>query len=272
MVKIAMRRLLYSLSVVFVASSIAVAEASGDPINSTETTLWVIDASVADGVERGLDLSGDDWFEILLVEQLVAIDDYVIVERNGYRVPADGHGFGIRLVWGDGPHSGRQPGDGMPLIRSVGANGRDDRGTGDDWDYGVGPNWGYWYKRGYPLAVASAVASLVVGLSCFLWPSRIARGVGLLVTASGAWLAVRLAFPNVFMGGSGRLENLLGHLSSLLVVSSVLYLAIRTVVGRVRVRSRRAADHCAVCGYPVRVPEATRCSECGAECEGRVMT
>ena len=240
-------------------------------------------------VKRGKSPKTDSqstWFQ-----KLVA-DDPTLPQNLNYgttpngALPTDMYGFPIVYEPPAKPNEVRQ----FAVLRSVGKNGRDDKGQLDDWDIRYGPNPGYWYGPDwtgfYVRAGVCALLALIGGI-LLRWRARHLRwrarhlwwGVPLVALSVGS-LALAIvpvvvpalggeSFPSTASASPMWTEAVASLLAFLVAIGISAGLAWFTPVA---VRSRRQqrwreAGCCTECGYDLRGTVAAggrQCPECGA--------
>lgn len=165
------------------------------------------------------------------------------------------------------------------VLRSVGRNGIDEYGAGDDWDIRYGPNFGHWHTENWPAAyrrAAICLALVVLGVAAICW--RVARSswrTALIATWIGVLAAVvlPLGFDRGPWGSTSASIDPpwltpVGMIGVLLLVLSVP-IHIMAVASAIRqhVYERDFPDgRCDVCGYDLRGLQSSgirRCPECG---------
>lgn len=206
------------------------------------------------------------WYEKLVDGAYAASPEPHFGLARDARVPADKYGHPLILEY-------VQRADGMHIVvRSVGANGIDDHGALDDWEYGREPNLGYWYKedwvadslKGAAVALLSAVLCVVIGLMTrrnvtrVVW-SLLIIGVldGLIISATDLSASTHPAPFIEVQGVVGMLVLLFGALAGITC-------AIGAAFGAARRRSAESDGLCRVCRYDLRGTDSPRCPECGS--------
>lgn len=161
------------------------------------------------------------------------------------------------------------------VIRSVGADGVDNQGAGDDFDSRYGANLGYWYKSNWPQFFAFIgggwLFAVIAAVIVWLKTRRIGLTIFMLLLIGGMIVGVMSHF--FFDGGVARsTASRIPECGHSVIFYSLLGLLIAlgmAVPGCVRsVRRSRASQRglCRECGYDLRgkVGGRERCPECGA--------
>lgn len=159
-----------------------------------------------------------------------------------------------------------------PVLRSVGANGIDERGAGDDWDSRTGPNWGHWYKSGWTafivISVLAGITVIGVGAALFRWVADRAAALGSLMLFNAAIFGLLVPI----LTGSGTVRSSASGaprtLDTMMEVSFMLgplgvMCLIPACARTARSALRRQAGSCPACGYDRSESDAPRCPECG---------
>lgn len=217
----------------------------------------------------------DTWFE-----KLDAHFDHIDLTQMRFGTTSDGRHpvdmFGHRLIYEPpSPATGNQI-----VLRSVGRNGIDEQGAGDDWDIRYGPNFGYWHTENWPAAYRRAV--ICVGLALIgcvvvwrkvkpgLWRlALIATWSGLLATVvlpmgfdRGPWGSTSASIDPPWLTSVGVLGVLV------LILSVPIYIRAVVSSNHRRVRDRDYPEgRCARCGYDrrgLRSRGIVHCPECGS--------
>ncbi len=205
------------------------------------------------------DASGT-WFDKLEARGLI---DHVSFGVGTDRHPNDRYGQPLVYEIVAGP-SGP-----LVVLRTVGANGIDEQGKGDDWDSRFPPQLGYWHRREWPaffrhLGFAAAVVALTAAATAFV--TRSAR-----MTLATACIAAGLLFGMVVgmiqhpWTTATRLPSWSRKLPAavLLLPAGLVLLLLPAAVRRIE-RLRRPG-HCQACGYDLSHAAGGRCPECGAQ-------
>lgn len=210
------------------------------------------------------------WFEKLINEHYVD-DDWLTLTASSPVLPVDLNGEPFVYELPAGPHGDPVDAATWPVIRSIGMNRIDDNGALDDWDIRHGPNWGYWYKQGWPEAVILlGLLPLFMGIVFWFarrWSHRLV--IGTLVLGAGVVVAGHIADPYVNMHGSFLPEwadrsVAVAHIVTLLGLVLALLLTGQTVWSRLKQRQATNVGKCVACGYDLRGAGSSVCPECGA--------
>lgn len=172
------------------------------------------------------------------------------------------------------------PTGGAPIIRSMGANGIDERGLGDDLTLGRPVNAGS-YGRPSPHAfvVFSSVSPGVLSLLIAVWRLRSGRFRGTMLSVIGAWLGLSCMMGANLLWPSrsccGRLFSPARELSDIgsiifaltCLVSFIAFIVTSAREGMASARfAERLEQHlCTTCGYDLNGLPQHRCPECGHE-------
>lgn len=234
------------------------------------TLKWCADAYFIElGHYPQTDTNGT-WFE-----KLVAAD-FLHAESTQYGTTPDGSWpidcFDQRLVYE--VINPIQPDS--AVVRSIGHDGIDDHGAGDDWDTRFGPNLGYWYKARWVEFVSFIFTGWLIALSTgwVIWRKTHRALISLATTCLIAGIVVGVIPVFVFAAGVSHTrypqwaESI--HVWTALGVplAILLFIAIG-VVNKIRafhqdVRQRRQdRGLCAICSYDLCGEISRGCPECG---------
>lgn len=220
-------------------------------------------------------ITDDDstWFQKLIAARIIE-DEWEYKTPDG-SLPTDMLGQPLVYEIQSRPDESASGTTESPRIWSMGPNGRDDRGLLDDFGPGVGPNWGYYYKRRWSeaLITVSLTPAIVV---CVWW--LCARRSLLLCVCLSCWLTgLGLCITAYYLGSAGLARSTsaisprwcdgvytAGFLLTQLVAIplTVLYCAI--LLWRcLKRRDGSGTVTCSACGYDLRGLPEPRCPECG---------
>lgn len=164
------------------------------------------------------------------------------------------------------------------VIRAVGRNGKDDRGTLDDWDLRLGPNWGYWYKLNWPAVARRVCICLVLAIAGLVWVLRKIKGLIPKLVFTTAWVGIlasvvlpfglKSGITDFYAGVLPQWINTTSIIGALLLLSCIPLMMLQVVFKAWRRRSLRPAGTllCAKCHYDLRgslSANIDRCPECG---------
>lgn len=220
------------------------------------------------------DTASQRWFEALEAENLISRFDESS-EDEGWTGPKDRWGHLIIYL----PPAIAAPPTTLPVIRSVGENGIDEQGSGDDLVAGGTINPG---SYGRPTTAAlqrfSLVSPLLLLLILWLLRKMVGRWHAAMLIATGLWIgasfliASRLVWPYRFGRGFVPLsENLFSTGMAIIAatfVSAFVLLVIWLVKDNVRATQetvRIEKGLCTTCGYDLKGLPQHRCPECGHE-------
>ena len=125
------------------------------------------------------------WFEKLVADPVWGNQTVAFGVSAGGKFPLDMYGHPL-VYESPTPANGNQV-----VIRSVGENGIDDLGNGDDWDIRYGPHYPYWNMKRWPAAyhrLELCIALAVIGSALLFWVFR-RRRKGLASGLSLLWVA-----------------------------------------------------------------------------------
>jgi hypothetical protein len=161
---------------------------------------------------------------------------------------------------------------GSAIVRSIGRDGIDNLGAGDDLDSRFGPNIGYWNKAAWPrfftFIAGGWLIALVAGITAWVLVRRfwVTAFVSLLTAG------VLVGFVTSFMFGAGLVHSTATRLprwGEAIVSYSALGVPLALTIGAIglakllaRRRSRRRGN-CPECNYDLRGELASGCPECG---------
>lgn len=158
------------------------------------------------------------------------------------------------------------------IIYSVGINGIDEQGGGDDLALSSGIRPGHYWKRYWPLwwptaGVFAAIVAALIGASLRDTPRRSAFR-----TAAVAVIGVSLIVLAGMYADDGHLrmrgwpEAYWAHvIGVVLLVSALIDPGLRKAQGNLIAGIRRERGQCAGCGYDLTGLTTDRCPECGTE-------
>ncbi len=212
------------------------------------------------------------WFEKLILNNYVSEDSCRRVGGPPL-VPLDGYETPYYVAWTD---------DGELIVASLGANCQNDFGDLDDWISGQPPNFGYWYKEYWPLAVRYLIIGLVLVLGGVVFQIPFMRGLHgipcILICLSVVVIVVcNVADFDELHGRNGPshwFQRGVAY-SILMILLCILWYPMRFgmlgvqrfVINRRRdIRSaRRMKQCCPECGYNLLHQRQPGCPECGYE-------
>ena len=207
-------------------------------------------------------------YEKLDSANYIRLEHFRTIQKNGHTVLVDMYDQPYILEFV--PDSSIQHGQRIPTVRSIGRNGIDENGKGDDLDLRYGANWGYWHKRNWPEATVFNVAgNLITFILAMLCTRPITRFVRRLLM-SGTIIAFGLvAIITGFTADSmfGTSASGLPDWVSMYSQSGVLIVLIGVIAGATVVFSqfihKPASGYCAECGYNLFGIDSPQCPECG---------
>lgn len=214
-------------------------------------------------------------------EQLVAADVLYVTPRTSPdgNLPLDYYGHPL-VYEPPSPANGHEI-----VIRSVGKNGIDEHGAGDDWDIRYGPNFGHWHYEDWPAARRRALICgmlAAIGAVMIYWrmkagrKRRIAVSTYLGVLSIGAlpWGFDRLLIPSSASIDPAWISGvaILGTLLLLVAAFEAIPAAMVWTANLLWPTPPLPEGQCASCGYDLRGLRSAgvrRCPECGQPFELR---
>jgi len=204
------------------------------------------------------------------------------LEKAGYGFLINGFGVesGRVLDWWDRPFvfdpplSASLPVGGAPpfVIYSVGINGIDEQGGGDDLSLAGGIRPGYYWKRYWPLwwpaaGVFAAIVAALIGASLRDTPRRAAYRMAAVAAVGVSFIVL------AWMHADGRHlrmrywpEAYWAHVIGVaLLVSALIDSGLRKAQRSLMADTRRERGLCASCSYDLTGLTTGRCPECGTE-------
>jgi len=159
-----------------------------------------------------------------------------------------------------------------PIVRTVGQNGIDEKGAGDDWDLRFGPNWGYWYKKDWSkgLKVCAICILMLILLLRFskswnFWfragSLSILLGIAIAVCAQAA--DSHFMTPSCYLPYHKLIEKVIPILWFLVGIPALMISAVTTIIHRINTPNRIFHNHCLNCNYNLNYNTTGRCPECG---------
>lgn len=214
------------------------------------------------------------WYEAMDSESLISrYDSALEAEEERWTGPRDRWGHHVVYV----PPAKGPPAFARPLLRSIGANGVDESGAGDDLVAGGTINPGFY---GRPTETAFRRFALYSPLTLLLlvtaWRAKRRRFTPLMAVFAGLWAAVscmiasRLIWPSRFGRGfipHARVFDEIGRLILAITCAGTAAWFFIWVwrVGQGERRRNTRLDHglCPACGYDLKGLPHARCPECG---------
>ena len=185
----------------------------------------------------------NQWFSQLLRSKVLSANEVRSIDGQ----PFDAFGNPLVFVGGN-----------SPFVRSVGRNGRDDRGHLDDWDSHSEPNWGHWYKRRWPLAIGGVYLTIIACV--FLAVSQ--HRMSAIATIAVSMMTLPIIADPAMLHGSGFLPTPYEYIP--LVGGLILLVVLAILIHRYVTRKNRiSANQCVECGYSLINLTSCRCPECG---------
>lgn len=228
------------------------------------------------------------WYQRLVDEDLLSLHDAAWLFRSQPtatldvdiygQLPLDPFGNAVIVIFPAGEDADFTIRRNWPIARSVGRNGIDDGGLGDDLDGRSGANLGYWemrnWKRGAMFGIVCVIPLLFLGRLCVR--VRVQRGIPVMLSAVGLaslWSGL-LANPHAITTGILHPPHWAAVLQPVgwgALLSGLIIFPLAITAGEwhraLRRRSVKALldrNICPSCHYDLRMNTTGRCPECGS--------
>lgn len=215
------------------------------------------------------------WYDKIVAGGILSRDSLDVISSDIGYVPVDIYGRPIIYECTDPYGNASKSLQDIIHIRSVGRDGIDNNGGGDDWDVYTGPNWGYWCKKYWPEATVIFSCGIIFSICMIIfymrWLKRwhkgkhvIASGILFLYSAMG-FILPQLIDTNLFTS-SNHLSKHWRHVVGVALLCMVLstIICIFYLISEIRHKHVCAIKFiCPSCGYSLIGLSSRKCPECG---------